>query len=206
MKATLTTLPDAPFAGGSLIALVIYAVAMSITPGQHALHILSSGKTFGFIHRVGYLLGMLWGTYLTICLTGVVLGGLFTAMPAAQDVLRVTAGVYMLWLAWRLWRNGGPSATQALRRLRFGEAILQQLGNAKTWLLAIALVAGFVPAGDLYLERLLAVALMFCLAMLPALVLWATRRDTLQSSMSFRLPLRRGMAAVTAGMALLFWT
>ena len=49
-------------------------------------------------------------------------------------------------------------------------------------------------------------ALMFCLAMLPALVLWATRRDTLQSSMSFRLPLRRGMAAVTAGMALLFWT
>ena len=206
MKATLTTLPDAPFAGGSLIALVIYAVAMSITPGQHTLHILSSGKSFGFIHRVGHLLGMLWGTYLTICLTGVALGGLFAAMPAAQDVLRVTAGFYMLWLAWRLWRNGGLPVTQALRPLRFGEAILQQLGNAKTWLLAIALVAGFVPAGDLYLERLLAVALMFCLAMLPALVLWATRGDVLQSSMSFRLPLRRGMATVTAAMALLFWT
>ena len=206
MKTTLTTLPDAPFAGGSLIALVIYAVAMSITPGQHTLHILSSGKSFGFIHRVGHLLGMLWGTYLTICLTGVALGGLFAAMPAAQDVLRVTAGFYMLWLAWRLWRNGGLPVTQALRPLRFGEAILQQLGNAKTWLLAIALVAGFVPAGDLYLERLLAVALMFCLAMLPALVLWATRGDVLQTSMSFRLPLRRGMATVTAAMALLFWT
>ncbi|MFZ5575582.1 MAG: LysE family translocator [Pseudomonadota bacterium] len=205
MSGALTMLPEAPFAPGSLTVLIVYAVAVSVTPGQNTLHVLSSCKTFGFIRNVEHLLGTLWGTYLTICLVGVVLGGLFAAAPGVQDVIRVSAGFYMLWLAWRLWRNGVPPAVQALRPLRFGEAVLRQLGNSQGWLLAVAVIAGFVPAGDLYLERLLAVALVFCLVMLPALALWATCGTMLHSGMRFRPRLRRGIATVTAAMALLFW-
>lgn len=206
MKTTLAPFSDVSFASGSLIALVIYAVAMSALLGQHTLHILSSCKTFGLILCGGHLLGTLWGTYLMICLAGVVLGGLFAAMPGSQDALRVSAGFYILWLAWQLWCSDGLHAAQAMRPLRFGEAVLRQLSNSEIWLLAVTVIAGFVHAGDQYIERMLTVALLFCLAMLPASVLWAMRGSVLQSSILFRPPLLMWLVIVTAAMALLFWT
>lgn len=204
MKAAPTPLLEVPLAGGSLLALVVYAVAMAFTPGQNTLHLLSPGGRSGLIRGAGHLLGTLWGIYLMICLAGVLLGALFLAAPGVQGVLRVAAGFYMLWLAIRLWRNAAPPVVQVLRPRRFGEAVLVQLGNAKAWGLAVAVIAGFVPAGGQYLERMLTAALVFCLASLPGLVLWATHGDTMQRAMHSRL--RRGLATITAATALLFWT
>ncbi|MCD6707385.1 MAG: LysE family transporter [Thiobacillus sp.] len=208
MKTTLTTSLDAPLASGSLVALVAYTVAMSVTPGPNTLLVLSSSMKFGLYRSGWHLLGILWGIYLMICLAGVILGGLYAAAPGVQAVLRYAAGFYMLWLAARLWRDGAPPVVQVLRPLRFGEAVLLQLGSPNGWLLAIAMIAGFVPAGGQYLERMLTAALVFCLASIPGLVLWATRGAMLQSGMHNRSSqrLRRCMAAITAATALLFWT
>ncbi|MEW6120134.1 MAG: LysE family translocator [Pseudomonadota bacterium] len=208
MKPSLTASLGAPLAGDTLLALAAYALATTLAPGPNTLLLLSSGLNYGLRRTGWHLLGILWGTYLAICLAGVGLGALFLAAPGMQTVLRVAAGFYMLWLAYRFWQAAAPQAVQAPRPLRFGEAVLFQLGNPKVWLMAAAAIAGFVPAGAHYLERMLAAALVFCLAAAPGIVLWAAGGTALQARMrtpSHLRRLRRGMALITAAAAGLFW-
>ncbi|MFN3716376.1 MAG: LysE family translocator [Thiobacillus sp.] len=205
MRAALTMLPDAALAGGPLLALAAYAVAVSVAAGPHTWATLPSGIRPGLHRCGGHLLGLMWGTYLVICLVGVVLGGLFMAAPGAQAVLRVAAGFVLLWVARRLWRNGVPPVVQPRRTPRFGEAVLFQLGNPLAWLVAAGVIVGFVPAGALYLERMLAMALLFCLAALPGVALWALAAGALQRRMRGSPRLRRGMALIAASASVLFW-
>ena len=209
MKATLTASLGTLLAGDTLTALAAYALVVTVMPGLNNLRLLSSGPNFGLRRTGWHLLGMLWGTYLMICLVGVVLGALFMAAPGVQAILRYAAGFYMLWLASRFWRADAFPVVPGLQPVRFGEAVLFQLGNPKAWLVATAVIVGFVPADERYLERMLATALVFCLTALPGIVLWSMHRARLQAWMHTPSHLRRlqhGMAAITTAAAFLFWT
>lgn len=209
MSAVLTTSLGTPLAGDTLMALVAYALVVTVIPGSNNLRLLSARLDIGLRRSGWQLLGMLWGTYLMICLVGVVLGALFVAAPSVQAVLRYVAGFYMLWLASRFWRADALPVVPGLQPVRFGEAVLFQLGNPRAWLVATAVIVGFVPAGERYLERMLATALVFCLAALPGIALWAMRGARLHAWMrtpSYLRRLQRGMAAITAAAAFLFWT
>lgn len=205
MSAALITALEASPAGGTVVALSAYAVAISVASGPHTWATLPSGISFGLRCSGWHLIGLLWGTYLMICLVGVVLGGLFMAAPVMQAVLRIAAGLILLWTALRLWRDGVPPVAQPRRTLRFGEAVLFQLGNPKAWLMVTGVIVGFVPAGALYLERMLAMALVFCFAALPGIALWAVDTPALQNQMRGSLCLRHGMALIAASASLLFW-
>lgn len=208
MKTALTTSPGTPLAGDTLTALVAYALVMAVMPGSNRLLLLSADPGFSRRLTGWHLLGRLWGIYLMICLAGVVLGALFVATPGLQAILRYAAGFYMLWLAIRLWRAAALPIMPGFQPVRFGQAVLFQLGNTGAWLVATAVIIGFVPAGERYLERVLTTALVFCLATLPGIALWITRGARLHAWM--RSPsnlrrLKRGMTLITAASALLFW-
>lgn len=206
MNAIPLLFPDAPLAWGVLAAVVAYGVAMSLTPGPITQRMLPPGTHAGVFLTGLQLLGTLWGLYLMICLAGVVLGALFIAAPGAQTSLRVVAGLCLLWLASLRWHTDPAQAIAAPRPRRFGEAVLQQLGNPTGWLAAAGVVIGFVPAGAHYPERLLTTAFVFCLAILPGIVLRITGGDTSATMRSLPRPqLDRGMALLTLATAALFW-
>lgn len=205
MNAAQTATQVTLFSADTLVALAAFALVVTLVPRSNNL---PAGPNAGLRRAGGHLLGRLWGTYLMICLAGVVLGGLFLAAPDVQPVLRVAAGVYMLWLASRLWHENAPLAVQASQPRRFGEAVLRQLGDSGAWGIAAAVVVGFVPAGEHYPERLLTAALVFSLASLPGLVLRTVRSAGPQDAACARTrrSLQRGMAAALAVSALVFWT
>lgn len=209
MSAALTMSLGTPLVGDTLTALVAYALVVTVIPGSNNLCLLSAGLDFGLRRSGWHLLGILWGTYLVIYFVGMVLGALFVAAPGVQAVLRYAAGFYMLWLASRFWRTDALPVVPGLQPVRFGEAVLLQLGNPRAWLVATAVIVGFVPAGERYLERMLSTALVFCLAALPGTALWAMRGARLHAWMHTPSHLRRlqlGTAATTAAAAFLFWT
>lgn len=208
MSAALTMYLGTSLPGETLMALVAYTVLVTVIPGLSNLRLLSDRLDFSLRRSGWQLLGMLWGAYLMICLVGVVLGALFMTAPSVQAILRYAAGFYMLWLASRYWRTDALPIVPGLQPVRFGEAVLFQLGNPRAWLVATAVIVGFVPAGERYLERMLATALVFCLAALPGIALWTMRGAGLHAWMRTQSHLRRpqrGMAAITAAAAVLFW-
>lgn len=192
----------------SLLALIAFSFVISVTPGPNNLLLLSSGLYFGLRRTGWHMLGILWGTYLMICLVGVGLGALLAAVPAVQITLKLAGSIYMLCLARQFWRAGASQAGHVLRPIRFGEAVLYQLANPKVWLIATTVIAGFVPAGGQYLESVLATALVFCLTALPGIGIWAASGATLLAWIKDPAGVRRinrGMAVLTAAAAPLLW-
>ncbi len=193
---------------GSLLALIAFSFVISVAPGPNNQLLHLSGMNFGLRRTVWHLLGIIWGAYLMICLVGVGLGALLVAVPAVQSALKLSGSIYLLCLARQIWRSSVTQARPAANPIRFGEAVLYQLANPQIWLIAATVIAGFASPGGKYLESVLATALIFCLAALPGIGIWAASGTTLQAwtkDPASVQRIHRGTAVLTAASALLLW-
>ena len=66
------------------------------------------------------------------------------------------AGGYLLWMAWRLSRSAQMASLQSQQQLQVGfwQGVGLQFVNIKAWLLALAIVAGWLAGRDDLTERL----------------------------------------------------
>ena len=149
-----------------LSALLILATAMSFTPGPNTTLSTALAANRGFRHALPFVCAVPvgWGMLLTVCAFG--LGGLVLAAPVLAWVIKIVGVAYLLWLA----RKSAQSR-------RLGEAAASQLGvgfwqgvglqfvNIKAWMLALAIVSGWVAGHANALERFAVV--------LPVMLLYA---------------------------------
>ncbi|MDX9742025.1 MAG: LysE family translocator [Gammaproteobacteria bacterium] len=191
-----------------LSALALYSMVMTLTPGPNNLLLLSSGLSFGLSRTGRHMAGILSGVMLQICLVGAGLGALFARFPELQTVLKVAGTIYMLWLAHRLWSASAIRSVESARPIGFFEAMTFQFVNPKTWVMATTVIAAFVPAGDDYAGRVVVAGLVFTVAALPGISIWAASGAWLRSLVHdavSRQRLNRVMATLSALTAILFW-
>lgn len=192
----------------TLWGLMTYSVVMTITPGPNNLLLLSSGLNFGLRRTGWHMAGILSGVLLQIFIAGAGLGALFVLVPELQTLLKVAGSLYMVWLARRLWRTDTLQAASASRSIGFGEALVFQFVNPKTWIMATTVIAVFVPAGDNYSERVLMAGLVFAGVALPCISVWAASGAGLRACIQESSSLRRinwSLALLSAVTAVLFW-
>jgi threonine/homoserine/homoserine lactone efflux protein len=138
----------------ALVALTSFAFVSSITPGPNNLMLLHSGARFGFRPTFPHLMGVNlgFGLMLLLCCLGV--AAVILAVPATQLALKVLGCAYMLWLAYKLWKNGAlpvdghlPEAknSRAARPFTFTQAALFQYVNPKAWMMGLSVPATFLP-------------------------------------------------------------
>ncbi|MFY7866599.1 LysE family translocator [Roseateles sp.] len=162
----------------TLLAVTSFAVVTSITPGPNNMMLLASGLNHGFKATLPHVVGISSGLMLLFLAAGLGLGALLTQWPQLYWALKSAGLVYMVWLAWQLWRAGGPqspgaaASSAAPRLMGFWGAAAFQWVNPKAWLIAIGAVAGFLRPGAGGLE-LLALALLCALVNMPCVGLWA---------------------------------
>lgn len=154
------------FTAASLTAMMAFAFVSSITPGPNNLMLLYSGARFKFNRSLPHLLGVSlgFGVMLVLCCLGV--AGIFWQIPHAQDLLKVVGCLYMLWLAYKLWKNGAlpadgdlPEATNqgAAKPMTFMQAALFQYANPKAWVMGLTVPAAYLPAeGHILVNTLVA--------------------------------------------------
>lgn len=87
---------------GNLVLLWLAAFPLMGSPGPATLSLASLGAAFGFRASLPYLAGIIVGTTAVL---GIIAAGVTTAL-AAQPVLliglQVAAGLYILYLAWKI--------------------------------------------------------------------------------------------------------
>ena len=132
-----------------LSALLVLATVSSFTPGPNttlstamaANHGLSRAMRFVCAVPVG------WGILFTLCATG--LGSLVVAWPPLRWGIVVLGNGYLLWLASRLWQSGSlQQADSAKLQVGFAQGVGLQFLNIKAWMLALAIVAGWVAGRE----------------------------------------------------------
>ena len=130
-------------------ALLVFATAMSFTPGPNTMLAASLGANLGLRPAMRFVVAVPAGWTLMMLASGLGLGALVVAVPGLRGGLKAVGIVYLVWLAWRL---AGVSvlATGSAAPLRVGfwQGVGLQFVNVKAWMLALALAAGWVTGAD----------------------------------------------------------
>lgn len=145
---------------------------MSATPGPNNVMLAMTGANFGGRGALPVILGIQAGGFVLTMLMCVGLGSVFVAYPLAQQVLRVTGALYLIYLAWKL-SGASVDGAQAPKAVSFFQATAFQALNPKSWLKAVTVASVFMPAGQDTVANALQVSLIGALIGAPCNATWA---------------------------------
>jgi threonine/homoserine/homoserine lactone efflux protein len=128
-----------------IIAFVVAGFALTGSPGPATLGLAAAGAAFGPRRCVGLVIGFGFGITGVIAITASGLTGLVLAIPSAAIAVGAIAGLYILYLAYRI-ATAPPLSDEASDRPPpsiFAGALLA-VANPKAYAAMAALFSGFV--------------------------------------------------------------
>jgi threonine/homoserine/homoserine lactone efflux protein len=184
----------------TLLALVLFAFATSITPGPNNMMLFASGVNFGFRRTVPHMLGIGAGFLSLLIGVGMGLGAVLHAYPPAFIALKVAGGLYLLWIAWKIGssRSMGEGEAKARPMTFLGAAAFQWV-NPKAWVMAVTAMAVY-PNPEQYALTVAIVALVFAAVNVPSVSTWAGFGSALREWLS--VPVRLKWFNITMAMLL----
>jgi threonine/homoserine/homoserine lactone efflux protein len=174
----------------TLLALVLFAFATSITPGPNNMMLFASGVNFGFRRTVPHMLGIGAGFLSLLIGVGMGLGAVLHAYPPAFIALKVAGGLYLLWIAWKIGssRSMGEGEAKARPMTFLGAAAFQWV-NPKAWVMAVTAMAVY-PNPEHYALTVAIVALVFAAVNVPSVSTWAGFGSALREWLSVPVRLK----------------
>jgi threonine/homoserine/homoserine lactone efflux protein len=159
----------------TVVALSIYTIVTSITPGPNNMMVLASGVNFGVRRTVPHVLGISLGFAAMVVVVGMGLGAVFDVYPMLNAVLRWVGAAYLVYLAYKIARSGTPDSSDSKtgNPLGFLGAAAFQWVNPKAWVMALGAVAAYLPQHP-SLVSVLAMATLMALLNAPCVGVWAT--------------------------------
>lgn len=184
-----------------LIGLIVFSFVSSITPGPNNIMLLTSGVNFGFLRTIPHMLGVAIGFFILASCVGLGLGALLKLYSDLFFLLKIAAGLYLLYLSWRIAFNDSLYAdgVSKKRPMSFLEACLFQWVNPKAWIMAITSMSLYVQAADPIIS-IFWVASIFTFINLPSVSCWAWFGVGLRQFLS--LPSRLRMFNITMAVLL----
>lgn len=135
-------------------AFLVLATAMSFTPGPNTTMAAAMGANWGLKPAMRFVWGVPvgWCCLLLLCASGV--GALVMAAPVMKTAIKAVGIAYLIWLAYKLSGSGQLAEAKNRNLIGFWQGVGLQFVNVKAWLLALAIVAGWIVGFDDQLARL----------------------------------------------------
>lgn len=126
-------------------AFLVLATAMSFSPGPNTTLSTALAANHGLKRAMPFVVSVPagWGVVLAACTLG--LGALVVALPMLGLAIKVLGVAYLLWLAFRIGRSRQLGKTDAAQlEVGFWQGAALQFVNIKAWMLALAIVSGWI--------------------------------------------------------------
>jgi threonine/homoserine/homoserine lactone efflux protein len=153
--------------------LVLFAAAMTLTPGPNVVLVTASGANFGFRRTIPQMIGITLGFGSMAVATGLGLAGLVHAEPRVHAALKYAGAAYFLYLAWRIARADAVGASGRAKPIGLIEAALFTWMNPKAWVSALGALAAYTTVGGDVLRETLVIAGVLAAFCLLSCVIWA---------------------------------
>ena len=137
-----------------LAMFALTVVAGQLSPGPDLLLILKNSLNSGLKQGMATVVGICFGVTILVSLVVTGLGGVMNRVPWAWDGLRLVGAVYLLWLAFKLfrevWRAKGCSDAASVSGCEpglgecFREGLITNLTNVKVYVFFASLLAPFL--------------------------------------------------------------
>jgi threonine/homoserine/homoserine lactone efflux protein len=126
-------------------ALLVLATAMSFSPGPNTTLSTALAANHGLRRAMPFVCAVPvgWGVLLSLCALG--LGASLLAIPLLGLAIKFAGVLYLLWLASKIARSRQLSEADAERMsIGFWQGAALQFVNIKAWMLALAIVSGWI--------------------------------------------------------------
>ncbi|WP_448549841.1 LysE family translocator [Thalassotalea fusca] len=156
-----------------ILAVSLFAISSSITPGPNNIMVMTSTVNFGIKRSLPLLTGICVGFTVMLLLVGLGFAQLFTLFPELHLIIKCIGIAYLLYLAWMIANSSSDISTNAdVKPLTFMNGALFQWINAKAWIVATGAIATFSTAGEDLSYQFIVIALAFFVVSFPCVGVW----------------------------------
>ncbi|MCJ2053098.1 LysE family translocator [Methylobacterium sp. J-070] len=192
-----------------------YALALGVAaavPGPGVVALVARALGSGFRAAMAFMVGLILGDLAFLAAATFGLALIAETLGTVFTVVRVCAGLYLAYLAVRLWRSAGSAegietGAADSPRASFVAGLTVTLANPKTIVFYLAVLPTLVDlagvSGGDFVRLVSVTTLVLVTVMTPYAALAARARDSLKRP-AFRIRLNRSAAAIMAGAAC--WT
>jgi threonine/homoserine/homoserine lactone efflux protein len=124
-----------------LLPFVLTVLALLATPGPTNTLMAASGAQRGIVSSLPLLAGELAGYLIAMTVWSELVGAAGASQPLVPVVAKLVAAAFLLWSAWKLWRNAGHSDLRQ-RGITLSRVFLTTLSNPKALVFAFAIFPG----------------------------------------------------------------
>jgi threonine/homoserine/homoserine lactone efflux protein len=189
----------------TLLALVTFAFATSITPGPNNMMLFASGVNFGFKRTIPHMFGIGAGFLSLLLGVGFGLGAILKTYPVLFTILKFAGGAYLLYIAWHIAKSLTiSSGTVGARPMTFLEAAAFQWVNPKAWIMALGAMTAY-PAPQNYASSVVIIAAVFAAVNVPSVSCWAGFGSALREWLSVPVRLKWFNISMGALLAVSLW-
>lgn len=154
--------------------LVLFAAAMTLTPGPNVIMVTASAANFGFRRAIPQMLGITLGFGFMIAAAGLGLAGLVHGAPRLHSGLKYAGATYLVYLAWRIARaDAGSAAPARAKPIGFLDAVLFTWINPKAWVSSLGALAAYTTVGGDVVQETALITAVLAVACLISVATWA---------------------------------
>lgn len=158
----------------SLMPFLLFAFVASITPGPTNILILTNSQRHGVRNTLPAVVGACVAASAIVLISGAGAGEMLRQYPVVRQVMSWAGVLWLSWMSWQLFRAPATNLSgESHSRFTARAAALLQVINPKTWMMALAVVSLFAPAGEHALREISIMALWFLIISMACLVCWA---------------------------------
>jgi threonine/homoserine/homoserine lactone efflux protein len=147
---------------GALLPLVLTALAIMGSPGPATISLTATGSAYGVHRSLGYLLGIIFGTWIVLIAVATGVTASLLAIPVLRSALVAASAAYLVWLAYHIATAAPPSGESSkpddAPSLRGGT--LLGVANPKAWVAIGAVFASGHLASDATTDAAVKVAVL----------------------------------------------
>lgn len=152
-----------------LIAMCLYSLSMSISPGPVNMTILSGAVNYGFKRSFSFITGATVGFTLLLIAVGLGVSAWVGRLPAFDDFLRVAGTGYMCYIGCKIIVSRPDLESRENGPPTFSHGFLMQWLNPKAWIACLSGTAAFsLNTSAVRLWAFVAIYLIICYLSLAA--------------------------------------
>ncbi len=164
----------------TIAALVIFLFPLAYSPGPGNLFFAANGARFGFRATMPANAGYHLATWVVTMGIGFGFLAVMERFPQVFDMLKIAGSLYVLWIAWKMFRSSVLKDEGAARPARFVDGALLLVLNPKAYVIMALMFTQFLEGSQAgQLVAVLVIATVLTLNNLLAFSLWALMGDAI---------------------------
>ena len=155
-----------------LLALSLFMLGTSCSPGPNNIVASYSGFNFGVIKTFPHMLGVIFGFTSVVCVLNFGLINIFKLYPLIQEILKISGSIFLVYLAYKIAFSKNIKENKKENPVKFLETFFFQFLNPKGVIVAIIIVSTYVESGSNFVNYSFWVILVSFICALISITFW----------------------------------